>query len=652
MADETAEAEVKLDAKQAIAELRRFTDQLEGAARGSDQFDKAILDLRKTVDKLAGNYEKLNRTMNRTQKVQKSTFDNMVKGRNSVSEFGGEMATLGSILGGSAIPGAEGFGRAVTVLGDTVEGLTRPLGAAIAGVGAFIALQTGAYLATIALVSASRDWMDELEDVGRMAAVTDFVDVESLETAHGMLDEVGVQAKALGVVLASELAPAFLVMAEQGIEAIQWVKGLSTGLGDMVIKARDAIDAWRDFVSGTLRNTGLLVMVLAPVTEFFRAQNEFLSGVGGAPIRKLAEALEEGRERADEFATSLQQLGEFDKDFAFGQLGLPGVQEASPEQASEIRKVMREAERAAKQLAREVERAAQNAAKELEKERGAWEKVGKSSAFGSKSLNETVKAAKAVAEHIDRSFEDGKKAIIDGFGDAQDQLVAEFEEMLDRTARRTKTIVDAILNPEQGVSQAFGLVGRGLGAMMGGPVGATIGAEIGKALPAMKNLDETVMQAVDGFADVLSNTLPGILGDAIPALIGQLDVIVIKLIEGLVEGLGKTAKKAGKRNPITPIFALFDKKFIPQQTAGGTAVPGASAFIPGFAGGGVVTRPTLAMLGENGPERVTPMGFSGGGGVTVNINGDVIGTLRQDLIRSIQRQLDLSKRNGTTGLVS
>ncbi len=44
--------------------------------------------------------------------------------------------------------------------------------------------------------------------------------------------------------------------------------------------------------------------------------------------------------------------------------------------------------------------------------------------------------------------------------------------------------------------------------------------------------------------------------------------------------------------------------------------------IPGFADGGIVTRPTLAMVGERGPEAIVPLGRGGGvGGVTVNVTG-------------------------------
>ena len=47
--------------------------------------------------------------------------------------------------------------------------------------------------------------------------------------------------------------------------------------------------------------------------------------------------------------------------------------------------------------------------------------------------------------------------------------------------------------------------------------------------------------------------------------------------------------------------------------------------IPGFADGGVVTSPTLAMVGEAGPEAIIPLSQMGnmGGGITVNVNGGI-----------------------------
>lgn len=76
--------------------------------------------------------------------------------------------------------------------------------------------------------------------------------------------------------------------------------------------------------------------------------------------------------------------------------------------------------------------------------------------------------------------------------------------------------------------------------------------------------------------------------------------------------------------------------------------------IPHLAAGGLVTRPTLALIGEAGPEAVIPLnrapiGVRGGndGGVTVNINAPVFGV--DDLIFVLDRAL---RRAGQAGLVT
>jgi hypothetical protein len=62
--------------------------------------------------------------------------------------------------------------------------------------------------------------------------------------------------------------------------------------------------------------------------------------------------------------------------------------------------------------------------------------------------------------------------------------------------------------------------------------------------------------------------------------------------------------------------------WIPGMGGKGWDVPN----IPMLAKGGIVTRPTLALIGEAGPEAVVPLSRGGmGGGVVVNINGPVAG---------------------------
>lgn len=76
-----------------------------------------------------------------------------------------------------------------------------------------------------------------------------------------------------------------------------------------------------------------------------------------------------------------------------------------------------------------------------------------------------------------------------------------------------------------------------------------------------------------------------------------------------------------------------------QSRLSGVQSVGATTTIPRFASGGVVTRPTLALVGESGPEKIEPIGRgSGVGGVTININNP---SVRSDSdIAEIVRQVN------------
>ena len=81
----------------------------------------------------------------------------------------------------------------------------------------------------------------------------------------------------------------------------------------------------------------------------------------------------------------------------------------------------------------------------------------------------------------------------------------------------------------------------------------------------------------------------------------------------------------------------------------GGFVGGIPSVIPGFASGGVVTRPTLAVVGEAGPEAIIPLSQLGGGGrqvvelnVTVQVEGSVIseGDLGAVVVETVQLAAD------------
>jgi phage-related minor tail protein len=85
-------------------------------------------------------------------------------------------------------------------------------------------------------------------------------------------------------------------------------------------------------------------------------------------------------------------------------------------------------------------------------------------------------------------------------------------------------------------------------------------------------------------------------------------------------------------------FDVFDPERL-GMTSGGN--------IPKMATGGIVNSPTIAMIGEAGPEAVVPlsrMGSMGGATVNVTINGSV--TSEGDLVNAIRNALLQGQNNG------
>ena len=73
--------------------------------------------------------------------------------------------------------------------------------------------------------------------------------------------------------------------------------------------------------------------------------------------------------------------------------------------------------------------------------------------------------------------------------------------------------------------------------------------------------------------------------------------------------------------------------------------------IPALAAGGIVTSPTLAMIGERGPEAVIPLGRGGAGGITINILGPTYGfdDFEERVTEAIQ---DGVRRGGFGGILA
>jgi len=162
---------------------------------------------------------------------------------------------------------------------------------------------------------------------------------------------------------------------------------------------------------------------------------------------------------------------------------------------------------------------------------------------------------------------------------------------------------------------------------------------------AFDALKAIVSTAVDFIVDTFKD-LPGLMVDAAIAGVGLLADLGQAFGKALVNGLISIWNMADLRFPRIDV-----PSWVPG--IGGKGFGGFDVFpdIPTLAAGGIVTGPTLAMLGEAGPEAIIPLDQGGGrmGGPTVNVTvqGSVISNyeladmIQAELVRTKYRNHDL-----------
>lgn len=128
-------------------------------------------------------------------------------------------------------------------------------------------------------------------------------------------------------------------------------------------------------------------------------------------------------------------------------------------------------------------------------------------------------------------------------------------------------------------------------------------------------------KAWDSVFGGLGETVKGVFEGVKSGVVAMIN-FVIRKINSLIDGVNKISSSLNKL-PGVNVSRL--------------------SHIPELANGGIVTSPTLAMVGEGGePEAVVPlskandMGFGGGSGVTINIYGDVSG---RDLVDKVEQAI-------------
>jgi len=110
-------------------------------------------------------------------------------------------------------------------------------------------------------------------------------------------------------------------------------------------------------------------------------------------------------------------------------------------------------------------------------------------------------------------------------------------------------------------------------------------------------------------------------------------------------------------NKLIDLLNAIELGWEPKKVRGVTVIPGFTfdpfniPHIPKLAAGGIVRSPTLAMIGERGPEAVVPLGAgSGAGGITINILGPTYGL--DDFERRVAEAVrDGARRGGFQGIL-
>jgi hypothetical protein len=136
----------------------------------------------------------------------------------------------------------------------------------------------------------------------------------------------------------------------------------------------------------------------------------------------------------------------------------------------------------------------------------------------------------------------------------------------------------------------------------------------------------------EGVRKVVDNVF-GFIKDVVT---GSIDVITtyVQTVLGVYKTIFNTIAKLWN-NTIGKLSFEFPS-WVPGLGGKGFSVPN----IPMLAEGGIVTSPTLAMIGEKGPEAVIPLGRAGGmgGNYTINVNGGLASSaeIGQSVVNAIR----------------
>ena len=239
-------------------------------------------------------------------------------------------------------------------------------------------------------------------------------------------------------------------------------------------------------------------------------------------------------------------------------------------------------------------------------------------------LGEAVDTAKDKLAEAQGEFNDFATKVSDAVKGALDFNAAleagdyGFKGFLEALRGQVRGIVEYSTN--LGKALEMGLSQDALGYVMdaGNVAGAEIALELVKggqtAIDETNALVEAAQRAADKVGIQAANKWYKTGVDQATFIVNGLEAELTKLTPKLMAKMDAIAAKLKRSVNIDVVVTERVNRIVSTI----------SSSIPKMADGGIVTGPTLAMIGEAGPEAVIPlsqMGRMGGGGVTVNVNG-------------------------------